>query len=187
MDRPQDPIEQCKSCHLQSISNICGGRKRRINQTPTGEYYKTVDCVLWVERVIEKNEAGIRVCPTCGHTLEPIPEPEKMEPSDSFGASPVVSPEYLLEQQKQINCGMNDILDNIALSNPPIFEDQVDHVMAGAVFDWGDSQVLPTESIFIDEAGPITKEAMDALSPVKPPKKRGFKDIPKARHKKAKE
>lgn len=184
MDRPQDSTEQCKSCHLQSVSNVCGGGRRRINQTPTGEFYKTIDCPIWVERVIEKNEAGVRVCPTCGHMLEPIPEPSEMEPVDSFWASYLTGPENH-EHQEALNRGMNDMIDNVVLSNRPIFEDKVDHVTAEAVFDWGDSKVSPAEPIFIDEAAPITQEAMDALSPVKQ-KKRGFKDIPKARHKKVK-
>jgi hypothetical protein len=73
MNKPIDPVQQCPSCHLQSIGMVCGGGKRRINQTEKEEYYKTIDCTLWVERRIEKGPGGIVKCPTCGQVVhEPV-------------------------------------------------------------------------------------------------------------------
>jgi len=77
MNRPTNPVEQCPSCHMQSLFDTCSAGRRRINKDDGGEFYKAIDCKLWAERVIEKNESGQKVCPTCGQV---IPE-ETFEPT----------------------------------------------------------------------------------------------------------
>jgi len=91
MSKPLQPEEQCPSCHLQSLGPICGGQKRRINKNEKDEYFKAIDCQLWIERKIEVTATGERRCPTCGQVIQSEPE-SKPEPMDAWEAEDQTPP-----------------------------------------------------------------------------------------------
>lgn len=175
MNKPLQPEHQCPSCHLQSIGPICGGQKRRINKNEKDEYFKAVDCTLWIERRIEETVTGEKRCPTCGQVII-IHE-----------AAPV-SPEAWahLDQTPR-----------------PEVQKQMDKAIESVIFNWGDS-VLEQQGVpelqekANAEAKAIVKTVTDTPSAYEPPdrievdspppvgRRRGFKDMPKA-HKRKKE
>jgi len=162
MNRPTNPVEQCPSCHMQSLFDTCSAGRRRINKDDKGEFYKAIDCKLWVERVIEKNESGQKVCPTCGQvipneTSEPIPIDVIDNVTKTFDDSTVfewgasqIEIKGVPEMQEQINQQYNKLIDNVVLSS--------------------NATPIPTELIKRGRGNPGG------------PRKRGFADMPKAKY-----
>jgi hypothetical protein len=82
------------------VVNVCGAGKRRINQTDSGEFYKTIDCTLYEDRKVLE-DAGVKVCPTCGQAVqfasvsksdpvrEPYEEADTVEHEDNLTFNPV--------------------------------------------------------------------------------------------------
>ncbi len=165
LNRPQPPETQCPSCHLESLGPICGGKKRRINQNEKGEYFKAIDCQLWVERRIIEAPDGKRICPTCGQV---IPD------------GPTVQEKTLdADIQDTVNKAFNHIVDNAVLLSP------------GSIFDWGDvsSGATTLNSPDLTMSEPLPLEPPAPPEPPEPEKKkrkspgRGFDDFPRARKK----
>lgn len=171
MNKSLQPEQQCPSCHLQSIGPICGGQKRRINKNEKDEYFKAIDCPLWVERRIEVTATGEKRCPTCGQVIVSALKPE---PIDMWEAE---------DQTLQ-----------------PEMQEQVNETPESVMFDWGDSalkqQGIPelqekanveARTIVKTITTPSTYEPPDRIDVDSPPpigRRRGFKDMPKAHKRK---
>lgn len=167
MNRPTNPVDQCPSCHMQSVGNVCGSRKRRINQTESGEFFKTIDCTLWIERMIEKNESGTKVCPTCGQiilerVISVLTQPSN-PPDTPTGITRIV-------KEEEFRQGLQDKINET-------FPDPI-------VFDWGASQLEINNVPTIQEqlSGGINNLVDAVKLPEKKQKRRGFKDMPKAKY-----
>ena len=136
MNRPLQPEQQCPSCHLRSTGPICSGNRRRVNQDEKQEYFKTIDCPLWVERRIEILPTGEKKCPMCGQVIispvQPIIinaiNPLDMKPG-AIGMKPDTAVldwgDSVLEQkgvsalQERVNNEMNHVLENTTLTQGP--------------------------------------------------------------------